>query len=363
MTPNEPEPVSVAGREPRAFDATLAAYLSGIGFLCAAALEFVHMQAYGAPNASSFCSAGAKFDCTTVALSRWSVIGHVPVPVWGMAGFLALGLTAWWRSTWFLFLSAFAALSSFGFLVIELTSIHSLCLFCEGVHLVSWVLFALAWRGRDALVRTPAMTLVHLFTVPVGIILESYFLMTPYWTLLSLQHGVQFPQGVTAEGRHWIGAENPKVVLHEYVNYSCPHCAVGTTLMRQLLARHPKELRIVRHQDSGMRCPFVPGGAHCELARAAGCAGEQGKFWEMDSWLFQHASGKTSVDDYSDAARELKLDGAKLKACMSTEASFAAADSEASEVYGANLSGTPAYIIDGKQYSASEAFEALKKAL
>ncbi|HEX7669419.1 MAG TPA: hypothetical protein VF395_07550, partial [Polyangiaceae bacterium] len=79
--------------------------------------------------------------------------------------------------------------------------------------------------------------------------------------------------------------------------------------------------------------------------------------------LFQHASGKTSVDDYSAAVHQLKLDGPKLSACMATEASFVSADSEAKEVYGASLTGTPAYIMDGKQYSPSEAFEAVKKAL
>jgi uncharacterized membrane protein len=362
MAPDEPEAAASPPEAPNPFDHQFATYLAAIGFVCSVALEFVHMQAYAAPNVSSFCSAGAKLDCTTVALSRWSIIGNVPVPVWGMAGFLALGLTAWWRSTVFLFLSGFAAVASAGFLALELASIRSLCLLCEGVHIISWVLFALAWRGSRSLQRTPPMTLVHLLTVPVGIVVESYFLVTPYWALFSFQHGVHLPHGVDAESHQWIGAESPKVTMHEYVNYSCPHCAVAASLMRRLLVAHPKELRIVRHQDPGMRCPFISGGAHCQLARAAACAGEQGKFWEMDSWLFQHAEGKVTMD-YAEAIRDLGIDLPKLAACMATEAAFSAADANAVDVSRANLNGTPAYFIDGKQYNGGEAYELAKKRL
>jgi uncharacterized membrane protein len=362
MNQDEPEARPSPPEETTAFDRRLPAALAAIGLLCAVALEFVHMRAYAAPGAASFCSAGARLDCNTVALSRWSVILGVPMPVWGIAGFLALGLTAWWRSTLFLLLSGIAAGGSAGLLALELASIHSVCLLCEGVHVITWALFALAWRGRRALAPTPAMTLVHLMTVPVGIVVEAYFLITPYWALFASQHGVHLPHGVNAESRHWIGAESPKVVVHEYVDYTCPHCAVAASHMRRLLAAHPKALLIVRHQDPHTRCPFIPGATHCEFVRAAACAGEQGKFWEMDAWLFQHAPGKITLD-YADAVRDLDLDGPKLTACMPTEAAFSRADAEALDVSRAELFGTPAYIIDGKQYNGADALAEVKKRL
>lgn len=362
MTQTQPETPPPTATEPKPFDRQLAAYLAVIGLVLAAVLEIVHMRAYAAPGASSFCSAGAKLDCNTVALSRWSVIAGVPVPVWGIAGFLALALTAWWRSRVFLFLSGFAAVASAVFLGIELVSIQSVCLFCEGVHLVSWALFALAWHGRHSLVRTEAMTLFHLFTVPVGIVAEAFFFVTPYWTLFSFQHGVHLPHGVDAQGHAWIGAEAPKVVVDEYVDYSCPHCAIMTSNMRRVLAEHPKELRIVRHQYAHMRCPFSPGAPYCEFVRAAACADEQGKFWEMDSWLFQHAPGKTHLE-YVNAIRELELDGPRLEACMASEATFSRVDAEYVEVSRARISGTPAYILDGKQYNGGAVLDELKTRL
>jgi uncharacterized membrane protein len=348
--------------EANTFDRRLPALLAAVGLLCAVALELVHIRAFEAPNASSFCSAGARLDCNTVALSRWSIVGSVPVPVWGIAGFLAIGLTAWWRSSVFLILSGIAALASAALLGIELFSIHSVCLLCEGVHVTSWALFALAWRGRHALVHTPLMTLAHLFTVPVAIVAEAYFFVTPYWTLFSFQHGVPYPHGVDAQGHPWVGAEKPKLVVDEYVDYACPHCAVAASSMRRLLAEHPMELRIVRHQNARMRCPFIPGALHCQYVRAAACAGEQQKFWEMDSWLFQHAPGQATVD-FAAAARDLELDGPKLQACMASEAAFSRADAESLEVIRAKIVDTPLYVIDGKRYIAGKGLEEAKKRL
>jgi protein-disulfide isomerase/uncharacterized membrane protein len=362
MNQDVPEPPAPPSTATRTFDRELPAILAGVGLLLAVVLEVVHMRAYAAPGASSFCSAGARLDCNTVALSRWSIVAGVPVPVWGIAGFLALGLTAWWRSSAFLLLSGAAAAAAAGLLGIELAAVHSVCLLCEGVHVISWALFALAWRGRHSLVHTPAMTLAHLFTVPLGIVVEAYFLVTPYWALFATQHGVRLPHGVDAAGHPWIGAESAKLVVHEYVDYTCPHCAVAASHMRRLLAGHPKGMIIVRHQDPHSRCPFIPDGTHCEFVRAAGCAGEQGKFWEMDAWLFQHAPGKVTLD-YGDAVRALELDGAKLTACMASEAAFSRADASAVDVYGANLFGTPAYVIDGKEYKGGEALEEVKKRL
>src|SRR5882672_3701015 len=119
-------------------DRRLPALLAAVGLLCSAALELAHYQAYVDPTRASFCSAGAQLDCTTVALSRWSVFVGIPLPLWGVAGFMAIGLLAWWRSRWLLPLSALAALASVVLLAIELFAIHSVCLFCEGVHVTSW---------------------------------------------------------------------------------------------------------------------------------------------------------------------------------------------------------------------------------
>jgi protein-disulfide isomerase/uncharacterized membrane protein len=344
------------------FERELAAFTAAVGLVFSVILEFVHIKAFAAPSATSFCTVGARLDCISVALSRWSVIAGIPVPVWGIAGFLALGLTAWWRARAFLWLSAFAAFASLVLLATELSSIRSVCLLCEGAHAAAFTLFGLAWVGRKSLVRTEPMTLVHLFTVPVGILLETYFLATPYWAFFEAQHGVRLPHGKDEAGHPWIGAEAPQIVAHEYVDYSCPHCAVVASNVRSLLAKHASRLRVVRHQYAHMRCPYANDAPYCEFVRAAACADEQGKFWEMDAWLFQHAPGKSHLD-YGDAIRSLGLDGAQFHACLRSQKTFSRVDAEYRDASRARILGTPAYIIDGKQYAGGAAIEELEKRL
>jgi uncharacterized membrane protein len=336
--------------------------LAALGLSLSIALERVHFLAYTAPSANSFCSAGPSFDCGAVALSHWSVLLGVPVPVWGIAGFLALTLLAWWQSRWLLPLSALAALSSLVLLGIELFSIHSVCLLCEGVHLTSFLLLWAAYKYRNETVDVDGMTHVHLLTVPVGLVIIARLFLAPYWAVFSWEHGVALPHGVDAEEHPWIGAKEPKVVVHEYTDYGCPHCAAVTSRVRQLLAKHPSKLRIVHHQYPRMRCPKTAGELACLYARASICAQDQGKFWEMDSWLYANAPGKPSID-LAPAGPAVGLDVSALKTCMDDPKTWDRADAEEVTASKAHVIGTPTYFIDGKRYQGGEVLTEIEKRL
>lgn len=150
----------------------------------------------------------------------------------------------------------------------------------------------------------------------------------------------------------------PKIVVHEYVDYACPHCMVTASRMARIVSEHPDALRVVRHQYPRMRCPRIPPFSHCKYARAALCAGNQGKFWEMDACLF--ASVQVSLDlDLTQAAREVGLEEAKLRECMTTVESFERSDRESREALSAGITATPTYVIDGERYVGSAVFGAL----
>ncbi|HVU02001.1 MAG TPA: vitamin K epoxide reductase family protein [Polyangiaceae bacterium] len=335
---------------------------AAVGLLFSAALEFVHFRAYTAPSASSFCSVGERFDCASVALSRWSVVAGVPMPIWGVSGFLLLTLLAWFRSKLLLPLSAFAALASVALLGIELFDIHSVCLLCEGVHLSAFALLALAWKERNTLTGTEGMLLVHVFTVPVGFIVIAHTMLTPYWAAFTWKSGVRITHGTDADGTHWIGATGPRVTVHEYVDYFCPHCAVNTSALRKLVTANPTKIRVIHHNFPRMRCTRRGGELACLGARAANCAGDQGRFWEMDSWLFAHAPGNPKVDP-AEGAREIGIDPDKLKACMETDAAYEKADAESLAATRAHIVDAPSYLIDGKKFIGGAALGEIEKRL
>ncbi len=319
-----------------------------LGLVLSLLLELVHYRAYVVPSASSFCSAGAKLDCASVALSRYSVVLGVPMPLWGVAGFLALLVAAWRRSRWLLPLAALATLASLALLVIELTIIGSVCLLCEAVHVACAVLLVLGWRerktGGSLTSREDALLI---FAPALGLLAALMLFQRPYWGVFNWKGDVPFPQGTTAEGYPWIGAEQPKVTVHEFTDYSCPHCKVASNRLLRVLAEHADELRIVRRQNSRMPCP-VGVTVACEMPRIAYCAQEQGKAWAADRWLFEHGTGRSSVD-LNEAARDIGLDAPKLRACVIRDDIYRRAEADAKLVRKKQLPGTPYYLVNDKK--------------
>jgi uncharacterized membrane protein len=327
--------------------------LAAVGLVLSIVLEVIHVRAYLDPSVASFCSVDARFDCDAVALSRSSVILGVPTAVWGIAGYLGLVIAAWRRSPLLLPLAAIAALATTALLIVGLTSVGSLCLVCEAVHLVSLALLLVAWRRRDpaglrAATRTDAIDLAW----PLMIVVLVRVFAPPYWVLVSWKSGPRLDHGVTADGLRWIGAEDPELVIHEYIDYTCPHCAVASSSMRMTVGSHSSAIQLVRHHYPRMRCmPALP--ERCITARAAICAGDQDRFWEMEDWLFHHAPGRARVE-LEPAIDELGLDAAAFETCMADQAVFESLDAGVKAAHKQKIREVPTYVIDDEVMSEAE---------
>lgn len=307
-------------------------------------LELLHVRAYQAPGASSFCSVGQKLDCTTVALSHWSVLLGLPLPIWGALGFLALGVAAYQRSAWVLPLSFAAALGSVALLVVELVAVGSLCLLCEAVHLLTFALAWLAWQGRQGLVPLGDRDNAALVLLPpLGLMVASLLFVPPYFRAFTWKGNVPFATGTTSDGYPWIGATDPKLTVEEFTDYSCSHCRLASAWTLKRLAARPNDVRIVRRQYPRMHCT-QPG--TCLLVRMAYCAGEQGRFWQMDRWLFEHGLRDAKVDL---AAKDVGLDPTRLASCIERPDIYEKAEREAAYATKHKLTVTPSYLVGGKR--------------
>jgi len=345
----------------------LPAILAAAALLVSLVLEALHVRAYLAPAAASFCAVGARFDCDAVALSRTSIFLGVPLALWGVVGFSTMLYAALRRPALLLPLAAVAAVGSLALLVVEIAIVHSVCFVCEAVHVFALLLFWVAWKRRDvsatrALLADPK-TLASDLALPAVAIVFAAFFLPPYWTLVSWKDGPRLPHGVDADGRPWIGAEHPKVVVHEYVDYGCPHCAIATSRMRIAVATRASTLRIVRHHQPRMQClPAHEGSRRCEYARIAICAGERGKFWEMDDWLFAHAVGHADVD-LAQAARDVGLDRARLRRCVDDPATFERAQRDVDDARRMKIRATPGYVVDGRRLGPAEVMDEIDRRL
>ncbi len=87
-------------------------------------------------------------------------------------------------------------------------------------------------------------------------------------------------------------------------------------------------------------------------ARAARCAGEQGKFWEMHDSLFAKQNTIRDVD-MPGRAQELGLDTTKFSKCFASERYTDEIKQGAAEAQKMGIGGTPTFFI-GKIDSSGE---------
>ena len=148
---------------------------------------------------------------------------------------------------------------------------------------------------------------------------------------------------VSIDGGAMKGDKNAKVTLVEFTDYQCPFCSrhmrdtfpqiendyIKTGKVRYVLREFPLESI---HPQA------------VKAAEAAGCAGEQGKYWEMHDRLFanQNALAPAQLTSHAEA---LSLDAGKFKTCLDTGKFTAKVRKDLSDAQKYGATGTPTFFI------------------
>jgi protein-disulfide isomerase len=112
----------------------------------------------------------------------------------------------------------------------------------------------------------------------------------------------------------------------------------------------------------GLKRPFHE--RACLFARAAVCAGEEGRFWEMNDALFSSQDTKKSAEvDPVDLAVRLGLDRSSFKKCLDSNTSAEIVAGDIRDAMKKNLEGTPSFLIDGQLFLGRIPKEELEKRL
>ncbi len=333
--------------------------LASLGLSVSLYLEYLHYSTFLRPDFRSFCSVGQSFDCVSVAASMYSSFLGVPWAIWGALGFITLAWVGVRRSVWLVPLAFGAALISVALLGVSLLLVGSVCLFCEVAHVITWAIAWLAWKTRASLRGSlkDKASLLDLLVGPTGLAVALLVFFPRYWDVYSYKGEVPFETGVTDDGHHWIGASEPQVVLHEFVDYGCGHCKIHSAHTLRSLRNHP-ELRVVRRQRPKIRCDRDNPKA-CSWVRLAYCADQQGKFWQADRWLFVHAPPGFSEPDVEGMATDLELDHKALASCLVSPEAYSFATARAKEADALKIVSTPGYVIDGQRVKLNRVKELL----
>lgn len=167
-----------------------------------------------------------------------------------------------------------------------------------------------------------------------------------------------------------LGAETAPVEVVEYADFQCPHCGEFAnvqfpTIKEQLI--NTGRLRW-RFRDYPLGFPWSRVSAF-----AGQCAGEQGKFWEMEEMLFQRqsdwgASNRNPAGTFRELARGIGVDLDKYNACMDSQRYAGRIEASHQEGEGRGVTGTPTFFVngrelDGRRYANSDAFKSLVDSL
>lgn len=151
------------------------------------------------------------------------------------------------------------------------------------------------------------------------------------------------------------GPKDAKVTIVEFSDFQCPYCARARATLDQVMKEYGNKVRLV-YRDFPLAFH-----EHAQKAAEAGqCAHDQGKFWEMHDWMFDHQKS-LAVSELKSAARKLGLQGEAFDRCLDSGQHAALVAESLKAGQQAGVRGTPAFFINGRFLHGLQPFETFKK--
>ena len=161
---------------------------------------------------------------------------------------------------------------------------------------------------------------------------------------------------VPEDGDPSLGPQTAAITIIEFSDFECTYCRKWHLQVWPLLQQeYGDQIRLV-YRD------FPLYGLHANAApaaEAANCAGDQDKYWDFHSLLF-NTDSTYSIDLFTQFAQDLSLNVEDFKTCLSSNKY--AEEVQADYEWAANLGvqSTPTFFINGIPMIGAQPFEAFK---
>lgn len=138
---------------------------------------------------------------------------------------------------------------------------------------------------------------------------------------------------------YWIGTSTPKVTIVEFSDFACPYCKDSFPIVRELGLKYKDSIKII-YRD------YLGHNESLDLALAARCAGEQGKFWYMYDKLFSNQEQAT-LANLPVMAQQLGLDVKSFNSCLSNKKYLSHIREDLDDAEKIGVTKTPSWMING----------------
>lgn len=123
---------------------------------------------------------------------------------------------------------------------------------------------------------------------------------------------------INGNTNYFIGATSPQATVVEFGDFACPFCLESEKGVKEALTKYPDKMKLV-WRDYPLHVTSI------DLAMAARCAGEQGKFWPYHDLLFSHqaematTTGPELTTQLNALAQSLGLNTGVFAACLDSQ--------------------------------------------
>ena len=151
------------------------------------------------------------------------------------------------------------------------------------------------------------------------------------------------------------GAADAPVTVVEFSDYRCSACRRHFPISSEIRRSYSDQIRWV-FKDF----PREGDEASQRAAEAAGCAAEQGKFWDYHDHLFSY-EGELNKEGLRQIADQMGLDMVAFDRCFDSRKHKTEIERDAVEAKAAGVAMTPSFIINGKLVPGGPPIDKLKE--
>ncbi len=153
-----------------------------------------------------------------------------------------------------------------------------------------------------------------------------------------------------------IGPVDAPVTIVEFSDYQCPYCQRAEPTVKQVLQQFEGKIRFVyKHFPLESIHPLARA-----ASEAAGCAEDQGRFWDYHERVFAAANGleAAALEGY---ATELELDLEAFRSCVAERRHADRITTDLADGQGAGVNSTPTFFVNGVKIKGAQPFSEFQR--
>lgn len=377
----------------------------------AAYMGWAHLQlAHGAGTFDSLCNVGGAFNCDEVNTSRYASLFGIPISLYalplyaGMAWLAHVGVQDSDRGAaargWLTALAGWNALVSVFMGYVSATDLGFFCLFCITMYVLHAISLGLALMAgprslaitKDALIADGLIVAVFAVVAPLSMHLGSQLdaeVVAAVEASAAVATGPASPatqelsskeraagrvtipnvqKQVTLSGHEpSYGPADAAVTVVEFADFECGYCRKLSHTLIDIKKRYGNTVRFVfKHYPMDKDCNDRVSRTHhkraCEVAIAAQCANEQGRFWEYHDLVFRNQKHVTD-GDLTKHAERLDLDLGAWNTCRAGDEVLAQIDADIAAAAELEITGTPRTYVNGREFKGASSEAILDAAI